>query len=76
MALGHAGSSWGASFSDIQEGAKLGEGEYYFGLLTRLKWMDEWAFCSYFYASDRNRLGDLEWKSARRSEWPKHVVVN
>ena len=26
MALGHAGSSWGASFIDIREGTKLGKG--------------------------------------------------
>jgi len=76
MALGHAGSSWGASFIDIHEGTRLGKGEYYFGLLTWLKWKDKWTFCSYFNDSNGNRLGDLEWKSARWSEWPKHVVVN
>ena len=76
MALGHAGSSWGASFIDIKQGAKLGKGEYYFGLLTWLKWKDEWTFCGNFYDSNGNRLGDLEWKSAGWSEWPKHVIVN
>ena len=76
MALGHAGSSWGASFIDIQQGTKLEKGEYYFGFLTWLIWKDEWTFCSYFYDSNGNRLGDLEGQSARWSEWPKHVIVN
>ncbi|MDB4373619.1 hypothetical protein N9162_00700 [bacterium] len=76
MALGHAGSSWGASFIDIREGTKLGEGEYYFGLLLWLQRKDEWTFCGYFHDSYGNRLGDLEWKSARWEEWPKHVIVD
>ena len=76
MALGHAWSSFGASGITIRKSSKLGKGEYYFGLLLWLQLKDEWKFCGVFSDVNGHYLGNLEWKSAKWSEWPKHVIVN
>ncbi|MGJ8695684.1 MAG: hypothetical protein ACSHYF_05155 [Verrucomicrobiaceae bacterium] len=76
MAIGYAGSSWGASFINIREGTLLGKGEYYFGLLLWLQHKDEWTFCGRFSDSSGNLHGDLEWKPAKWSEWPQHVIMH
>jgi hypothetical protein len=76
MALGYSWSSFGASGLSIRKGSKLGKGEYYFGLLVWLQHKDEWMFCGMFSDLNGNYLGNLEWKSAKWAEWPKHVIVN
>jgi hypothetical protein len=76
MALGHAWSVWGASGYSTREGAKLGKGEYYFGLLLWLQLKDKWQFCGEFYDPNGKELGNLEWKPAKLSEWPKYVILD
>ena len=76
MVLGHAGSSFGASFIEIRKSTRVGKGEYYFGLLLWLKRKSDYTFCGEFHDSNGNLIGDLEFQRAEWSEWPKYVVVN
>jgi hypothetical protein len=58
------------------KGLRVKKGITYFGLLKWLQHKEEWIFSGAFFDKDGRTLGDLEWKPARWSEWPKVVITN
>lgn len=75
MALYHAPTLFGATGIYSREGIKLEKGKIYFGLSVWLQNKDKWMFCGDFHDSEGHELGDLDWKHAKWSEWPKLVIV-
>ncbi|MBN8458564.1 MAG: hypothetical protein J0M04_12070 [Verrucomicrobia bacterium] len=57
------------------DGIRLGKGTIYFGFLRWLQWKDRWTFSGHFCDPNGHRLGDLGWKLATWSEWPKYVTA-
>jgi hypothetical protein len=57
------------------KGVRLKKGIIYFGFLQWLEHKDHWTFSGGFCDQNGHFLGDLEWKNAKWSEWPKYIVV-